>query len=232
MGAAFRKVGRIHRELPPGGVLVFVTGQREVEHLCHRLRQQFATDKRRRGPATAAAVAGSTRSLTGAAAAASGAANAGGKSRRNPKGKGSVIHGNEPNGCVAEASAKSGTMDDVPGTSVANRRVKSNLSTTADGAAGGGGGPGTTADGTTAGDPDDSSDAEDMYGADHAEMNDLLADLPEDGDDYDALNDSADEDEEEVGAVYLWVHKLFDSLERGQGGTVRGHGCFVIGSLS
>lgn len=38
VGAAHRKVTRIHRELPPGGILVFVTGQREVEQLCARLR--------------------------------------------------------------------------------------------------------------------------------------------------------------------------------------------------
>ena len=40
--AAFRKVCRIHRELPPGGILVFLTGQREVVHLCARLRAAFA----------------------------------------------------------------------------------------------------------------------------------------------------------------------------------------------
>jgi hypothetical protein len=37
-GAAFRKVLRIHRELPAGGILVFVTGQREVSELCSRLK--------------------------------------------------------------------------------------------------------------------------------------------------------------------------------------------------
>ena len=40
--AAFRKVCRIHTELPAGGVLVFLTGQREVEALCRRLRRRFA----------------------------------------------------------------------------------------------------------------------------------------------------------------------------------------------
>lgn len=34
VGAAYRKVLRIHAELPPGGVLVFMTGQREVTSLC------------------------------------------------------------------------------------------------------------------------------------------------------------------------------------------------------
>ncbi|GFR51442.1 hypothetical protein Agub_g13735, partial [Astrephomene gubernaculifera] len=41
VGAAFRKVTRIHAELPPGGVLVFLTGQREVEQLCRRLRKHY-----------------------------------------------------------------------------------------------------------------------------------------------------------------------------------------------
>lgn len=41
VGAAYRKVTRIHRELPPGGILVIVTGQREVLNLCKRLRAAF-----------------------------------------------------------------------------------------------------------------------------------------------------------------------------------------------
>ena len=36
------QVRQIHRRLPPGGVLVFVTGQREVEHLVARLRTALA----------------------------------------------------------------------------------------------------------------------------------------------------------------------------------------------
>ncbi|EFJ38399.1 hypothetical protein SELMODRAFT_74832, partial [Selaginella moellendorffii] len=39
--AAYRKVCAIHRKLPPGGILVFVTGRREVEALCKRLRLSF-----------------------------------------------------------------------------------------------------------------------------------------------------------------------------------------------
>ncbi|KAK9834861.1 hypothetical protein WJX81_004510 [Elliptochloris bilobata] len=39
VGAAYAKVRQLHRALPPGGVLVFLTGQREVEALCRRLRQ-------------------------------------------------------------------------------------------------------------------------------------------------------------------------------------------------
>ena len=36
---ALLQVCKIHRQLPPGGILVFLTGQREVEQLCKRLRQ-------------------------------------------------------------------------------------------------------------------------------------------------------------------------------------------------
>ncbi|KAF8030142.1 hypothetical protein BT93_E2541 [Corymbia citriodora subsp. variegata] len=39
IGQAYRKVISINKRLPPGGVLVFVTGQREVEHLCQKLRK-------------------------------------------------------------------------------------------------------------------------------------------------------------------------------------------------
>jgi len=45
VGAAHKKVCQIHRNLPPGGVLVFLTGQREVEYLCRKLRQTFAPKK-------------------------------------------------------------------------------------------------------------------------------------------------------------------------------------------
>ncbi|XP_070618215.1 probable ATP-dependent RNA helicase DHX37 isoform X2 [Erythrolamprus reginae] len=37
----FRKVCKIHRMLPPGGILVFLTGQAEVHSLCRRLRRSF-----------------------------------------------------------------------------------------------------------------------------------------------------------------------------------------------
>ncbi|KMS96276.1 hypothetical protein BVRB_000810 [Beta vulgaris subsp. vulgaris] len=39
IGEAYKKVLKIHKLLPPGGILVFVTGQREVKLLCHMLRQ-------------------------------------------------------------------------------------------------------------------------------------------------------------------------------------------------
>ncbi|GAB4841097.1 hypothetical protein Ancab_021842 [Ancistrocladus abbreviatus] len=38
-GQAYKKVVSIHKKLPPGGILVFVTGQREVEYLCSKLRK-------------------------------------------------------------------------------------------------------------------------------------------------------------------------------------------------
>ena len=42
LGISPLQVCKIHRQLPTGGILVFLTGQREVEHLCKRLRQAFA----------------------------------------------------------------------------------------------------------------------------------------------------------------------------------------------
>lgn len=39
VGQAYKKVLSIHKRLPPGGILVFVTGQREVEYLCRMLRK-------------------------------------------------------------------------------------------------------------------------------------------------------------------------------------------------
>lgn len=41
VGRAQKKVCAIHRKLPPGGILVFLTGQREVEYLCRKLRRAF-----------------------------------------------------------------------------------------------------------------------------------------------------------------------------------------------
>lgn len=39
VGAAYKKILAIHKKLPSGGILVFVTGQREVEDLCRKLRK-------------------------------------------------------------------------------------------------------------------------------------------------------------------------------------------------
>lgn len=41
VGEAFRKVCKVHRRLPAGGILVFLTGQQEILSLCRRLRQKF-----------------------------------------------------------------------------------------------------------------------------------------------------------------------------------------------
>lgn len=43
---AFRKVSRGHRKLPPGGMLVFLTGQNEIKHLSKRLKQAFKPTQR------------------------------------------------------------------------------------------------------------------------------------------------------------------------------------------
>ncbi|TRY60549.1 hypothetical protein DNTS_026966 [Danionella cerebrum] len=40
-GEAFRKICKIHRMLPTGGILVFLTGQAEVHSVCRRLRKAF-----------------------------------------------------------------------------------------------------------------------------------------------------------------------------------------------
>ncbi|KAI4354890.1 hypothetical protein L6164_003715 [Bauhinia variegata] len=39
IGQAYKKILAIHKRLPPGGILVFVTGQREVEYLCKKLHK-------------------------------------------------------------------------------------------------------------------------------------------------------------------------------------------------
>ncbi|KAH6571200.1 hypothetical protein BASA62_004011 [Batrachochytrium salamandrivorans] len=39
---AFKKVSKIHTKLPPGGILVFVTGQLEVQVLVRKLRESFS----------------------------------------------------------------------------------------------------------------------------------------------------------------------------------------------
>lgn len=40
-GEVFHKTCKIHRILPPGGILVFLTGQAEVHNVCRRLRKAF-----------------------------------------------------------------------------------------------------------------------------------------------------------------------------------------------
>ncbi|KAG5188228.1 hypothetical protein JKP88DRAFT_353468 [Tribonema minus] len=48
LGASFNKVCKIHRTLPPGAILLFLPGRREILHMCRRLRAEFAP-KRGRG---------------------------------------------------------------------------------------------------------------------------------------------------------------------------------------
>lgn len=43
---SFRKVSRGHRKLPPGGMLVFLTGQNEIKQLSKRLKQTFKPTQR------------------------------------------------------------------------------------------------------------------------------------------------------------------------------------------
>lgn len=42
LGEAFKKVCKIHARLPPGGVLVFLTGQQEIQALCKRLERRWS----------------------------------------------------------------------------------------------------------------------------------------------------------------------------------------------
>uniref|UniRef100_A0A2K6AD05 DEAH-box helicase 37 n=1 Tax=Mandrillus leucophaeus TaxID=9568 RepID=A0A2K6AD05_MANLE len=46
-GECFRKICKIHRMLPAGGILVFLTGQAEVHALCRRLRKAFPLSRAR-----------------------------------------------------------------------------------------------------------------------------------------------------------------------------------------
>ena len=43
--AAFRKVKKIHETLPAGGILVFLTGKKEINYLCQRLRIELSKSK-------------------------------------------------------------------------------------------------------------------------------------------------------------------------------------------
>ncbi|KFM67436.1 putative ATP-dependent RNA helicase DHX37, partial [Stegodyphus mimosarum] len=44
--AAYHKVCKIHKQLPPGAILVFLTGEKEVMKLCKMLRQTFPFEDR------------------------------------------------------------------------------------------------------------------------------------------------------------------------------------------
>jgi ATP-dependent RNA helicase DHX37/DHR1 len=47
---AFRKISRGHKKLPPGGFLVFMTGQNEITHLSKRLKEAFRSGTTASGP--------------------------------------------------------------------------------------------------------------------------------------------------------------------------------------
>lgn len=42
---AFKKVSKIHQKLPPGGILVFLTGQDEIRNMCNKLGERFSPKK-------------------------------------------------------------------------------------------------------------------------------------------------------------------------------------------
>lgn len=45
---AFKKICKIHKKLPPGGILVFLTGQQEIKTLVGKLRKEFPFKKKMR----------------------------------------------------------------------------------------------------------------------------------------------------------------------------------------
>jgi ATP-dependent RNA helicase DHX37/DHR1 len=49
---AYKKVVKIHKKLPEGGILVFLTGQREIAQLCRQLKRTYSEGKKkeRRAP--------------------------------------------------------------------------------------------------------------------------------------------------------------------------------------
>jgi ATP-dependent RNA helicase DHX37/DHR1 len=47
---AFRKISKGHKKLPPGGFLVFLTGQNEITHLSKRLKEAFRIGHTATGP--------------------------------------------------------------------------------------------------------------------------------------------------------------------------------------
>lgn len=55
---AIRKASKIHTRLPPGGILIFLTGQNEISGICRRLEERYGAQsiaerrKRRKGSQT------------------------------------------------------------------------------------------------------------------------------------------------------------------------------------
>lgn len=50
VGEAYKKVCKIHARLPPGGILVFLTGQGEIQQLCRKLEKKYAGAKGVKAP--------------------------------------------------------------------------------------------------------------------------------------------------------------------------------------
>lgn len=42
---AIRKVSKIHARLPPGGILVFLTGQNEISGVCRKLEERYGAKR-------------------------------------------------------------------------------------------------------------------------------------------------------------------------------------------
>ena len=47
MEEAFKKVVKIHKNLPPGGILVFLTGKKEIQYLQKRLKIELQKVKKK-----------------------------------------------------------------------------------------------------------------------------------------------------------------------------------------
>ena len=53
LSEALKKVVQIHRRLPPGGILVFLTGKREILHMCRKLKKRLTRRPRQAAQLTA-----------------------------------------------------------------------------------------------------------------------------------------------------------------------------------
>jgi ATP-dependent RNA helicase DHX37/DHR1 len=42
VSAAIQKASRIHTRLPPGGILIFLTGQNEIQGVCRKLEERYS----------------------------------------------------------------------------------------------------------------------------------------------------------------------------------------------
>ena len=63
---AFKKVCQIHTKLPAGAILLFLTGRRDIDDMCRRLRRQALAPDMRQHAASLQAVQGGARVHAGA----------------------------------------------------------------------------------------------------------------------------------------------------------------------